>query len=166
MVTMKPIKPAPFKSAAIYNRLGGASKRALVLAEKEFDKTTATWEHKPIWVKSFNAGTGAISWSYYTVDQIYNWVSLGTAGPYPIPKNGPGKLAFPSGYKAKTTPNVVHSSPGGSFGPMVFMFGQVMHPGIEARNFDIAVAKFVEPWWIKWSADAIKVGARESGHAI
>ena len=162
MVKMKPIKPAPFKSAAIHNRMVGAAKRTVALAEKEFDKTTATWDHKPAWVKSQQG----ISWAYYTVDQIYNWVSLGTAGPYPIPKAGPGKLAFPSGYKAKTTPNVVHSSPGGSFGPTVFVTGQVMHPGIEARNFDTAVAKFVEPWWIKWTSDAIKVGVRESGHSI
>lgn len=163
---MKAIKPGPFRPDAIYRRLEGAAQRAADLADKEFAKTYKTWDHKPKFTKSVKATLKGLEWNVYTTDQIYEWVSGGTKGPYKIPKKGPGFLAFPSGYKAKTTPNLVFSKGGGPFGPMVFMTGQVTHPGIKAREFDKAVAQYVNPWWVKWTADAMKVGARESGHAI
>ena len=166
VIRMKAIKPAPFKSEAITRRLLGASKRSVDRADKEFAKTYATWEHKPKFVKKVKSTGRGIEWTIYTNDQIYTWVSGGTKGPYKLPKDGPGLLAFPSGYKAKTTPNLLFSKSGGSFGSMVFVSGQVEHPGIEPRNFDKAVALYVNPWWVKWCNDAIKVGARESGHAI
>lgn len=166
MIKMKAVSPVPFRGDAIYNRLLGAAERAVKLADKEFAKTYATWDHKPKWRKVVKTTFAGILWEYWTENQIYIWVSGGTEGPYLIPKAGPGFLAFPSGYKAKTVPNLVYSRSGGSFGETVFMFGQVEHPGIEPRNFDKAVAVYVNPWWVKWNADAIKVGARESGHSI
>jgi hypothetical protein len=166
MIKMKAIKPAPFKSDAIYRRLAGATDRTIKLAEKEFAKTYATWDHQPEWKKVIKHSAEGIFWAYWTEDLIYLWVSGGTQGQYPIPKDGPSLLVFPSGYKAKSVPNTLLSRSGGSFGETVFMFGQVMHPGIEPRNFDKTVALYVNPWWVKWCNDAIKVGARESGHSI
>ena len=166
MIRMKAISPVPFRADAIYKRLVGAAERSADFAEKEFAKTYRTWDHKPTFKKKVKASRGSIGWEVWTADQIYSWVSGGTKGPYKIPKDKPGLLVFPSGYKAKTTPNLVFSKQGGSFGSTVFFYGQVTHPGIDPRNFDEAVARFVKPWWVKWNADAIKVGARESGHSI
>ena len=172
MIRVKAIKPGPFKADAIFRRMKQAAERSAELAEKEFAKTYKTWDHKPRFQKKVKVGGRGITWEVWTDDQIYTWVSGGTGlyGPkhakYPIPKKGPGFLAFPSGYKAKTTPNLLFSKSGGSFWPMVFMTGQVMHPGIEPRNFDMVVMAYVNPWYVKWMADALKVGARESGHSI
>ena len=163
---MRAITPKPFKADAIFRRQRGAAQRAADLAEKEFGKTTTTWEHDVKFQKKVKVTGRGIVWEVWTNDQIYTWVSGGTKGPYKIPKDGPGLLVFPSGYKAKSTPNLLLSKSGGSFGPMVFVSGQVTHPGITPRNFDKAVALYVNPWWVKWCNDAMKVGARESGHSI
>jgi len=162
MIKMKVITPPPFKSEAIEKRLNQAAKRTVDLAKKEFAKTYATWKHKPKWRRKVRGA----NWEYWTEDEIYGWVNDGTRGPYPIPKAGKGLLVFKPGYKAKTVPKILYSRTGGSFGDTVFMVGQVMHPGIEAREFDKTVALYVNPWWVKWCNDAIKVGARESGHSI
>jgi hypothetical protein len=173
MIVMRAIKPGPFKSDAILARMREASERAAALAEKEFAKTYVTWEHKPKFVKEFFQARGfggvALSWRVYTEDKIYVWVSKGTGlyGPrhstYKIPK-GPGFLAFPSMFKPKTTPGSLFSGSGFSGGPTVFVSGQIDHPGIEPREFDKTVSLYVFPWWQKWAEDAMKVGARESGH--
>lgn len=166
MIKMTAIKPGVFKADAIYRRLVGAMERTVDLADKEFAKTYKTWEHKPQFQKKVTESAGAITGETWTEDQIYNWVSNGTRGPYPIPKAGPGLLVFPSMYKAKTVPKLLFSRAGGSFGPTVFVSGQVMHPGIEPRFFDKAVGQYVNPWFVKWSDEAVKIGARESGHGI
>ena len=163
---VRAIKPGPFKADAIFKRLRKAAERATDLADKEFKKTYKTWDHKPKFTKKVKVTGKGIEWVVGTDDQIYQWVSDGTKGPYPIPKSGPGLLVFPSGYKAKTTPNILFSQRGGPFGSPVFVKGQVMHPGIKARNFDTTVVQYVNPWWVKWTEDAIKTGARESGHGM
>jgi len=165
-VRVKVIKPGPFKSDAIFRRLKGVAERTTKLAEKEFGKAYKTWKHKPKPHRMVKVTGQGITWEVWFTDQIFAWVSEGTKGPYKIPKAGPGLLVFPSGYKAKTTPNVLFSKSGGSYGSTVFVSGQVTHPGIKPRNFDKAVMKYVTPWYVKWNADAIKVGARESGHSI
>ena len=166
MIKVSAIKPHPFKADAIFKWLTGAAERAADLADKEFAKTYKTWDHKPKFQKKAKSTSKGIEWNVWTDDQIYTWVSGGTKGPYKIPKSQPGLLVFPSGYKAKTVPKTLFSRSGGPFGSTVFMFGQVTHPGIEPREFDKTVMQYVNPWWVKWMSDAIKVGARESGHAI
>ena len=163
---VRQIKPGPFKSDRIFKRLRDAADRAAKLADKEFKKTYSTWEHKPKFEKRVKVTGRSIDWWCSTDDQIYIWVSGGTRGPYPIPKSGPGLLVFPSGYRAKTVPKTLISKSGGSFGPPRFVRGQVQHPGIKPRQFDKTVMLYVNPWWKKWSEDAMKVGARESGHSM
>ena len=164
-IRVRQIKPGPFRSDRIFKRLRDAADRTAKLADKEFKKTYATWDHKPKFTKGVKVTGAGISWFCQTDDQIYIWVSGGTKGPYPIPKAGPGLLVFPSGYKAKTTPKTLFSGTGGPFGPPVFVKGQVQHPGIKAREFDKTVLLYVKPWYQKWMEDAMKVGARESGHS-
>ena len=166
MIRMKAITPTPMNTAAFERNFRWVVESTLKVAETQFAKTYATWTHKPKWNKTVKVLSGSIEGGYYTEDQIYVWVSGGTKGPYKIPKGRSGKLAFPSGYKAKTVPGPVYSRGGGSFGPMVFIHGQVTHPGIKAREFDKGVAKFTEPWFRQYGNVAMKRAAKESKHAI
>ena len=163
-VRVRAITPGPFKSDAIFKRLRDAADRTARLAEKEFAKTYKTWTRKPTPRRVVKVTGRGISWEVVFTDQVFAWLNEGTKGPYPIPKDGPRLLVFPSGYRAKTVPNTLFSKSGGPFGSTVFANTQVMHPGIEPRNFDETVMKYVRPWYIKWTQDAMKVGARESGH--
>lgn len=69
--------------------------------------------------------------------KIFEYVDLGTKGPYPIPKVlTPGKmLRFQTGYSARTQPVAQYNKGTGEhFGSWVSK-QQVLHPGIKARKF-------------------------------
>jgi hypothetical protein len=79
--------------------------------------------------------------------QIWIWVSGGTKGPYPIPKAGPGFLAFKTGYKPKTKSPGKFGGPGIFTGSTVKGVMQVQHPGIEAREFERIIREDEESWY-------------------
>lgn len=70
--------------------------------------------------------------------KIFQYVDMGTKGPYPIPKvlfPGRKPLKFRSGYSARTLPlGKYNQGSGQSFGQWVTKH-QVMHPGIKPRKF-------------------------------
>jgi hypothetical protein len=100
---------------------------------------TYGWSDEPTW-KEIGPRTkdGAREWIYQTTDTPFLWVDEGTEGPYPIPKSPkpPGSpLRFQTDYRPRTTPGAPFSGgPGVAMGPWRSAH-QVMHPGIEARNF-------------------------------
>lgn len=120
-----------------------------------FQRVVGNWKHKPVF-----QGRKFITRDYLKVNvfptgpnkQIYKWVTDGTKGPYPIPKAGPGYLAFvwggPGSYKPKTKPV-------GQYGGMGVVVGgtlrrgvmQVMHPGIKARQFEKAIREDEKAWY-------------------
>lgn len=107
----------------------------------DFGVTTQTWSHQPAFIIKEREFAREI----FTEDEIYGYVSGGTR-PHPIRARNAPMLAFQSGYKAKTRPRVIASRPGGKFGPTVFA-EQVMHPGTEARGFDVEIAtKWRKEW--------------------
>lgn len=171
MAGSKVIRPKPIRFEAITRRLYQAVTETVDEADKEFGKTYATWEHKPKFDKNAKApmqpGGVLAEGETSTDDQQYAWVHDGTKGPYPIPKDGPGLLVFPSSYTRKTQPGVVGSGPRGSSGDMVFVFGQIEHPGIrKPGNWAKVIAKYEEPRFVARVRKAMAQGARESGHAI
>ena len=166
MIIMRAHKPKALKVEAIYKRMAGSVERTIDLADKQFAKTYRTFDRKPVFVKRMKLRSDGIYGEYWTVDENYVRLSLGVKGPYKIPKAGPGLLVFPSGYKAKTRPTHLASYQGGSFGEPVFFYGQLDHPGFDPRNFDKTVSKYVFPWFSRWAQEAIRIGARESGHSI
>ena len=118
---------------------------------KEFEAVVSDWTNKPefkvrtfvrtdkIWVNVFPAGPNKDKWI---------WVSRGTSGPYPIPKSGPGLLAFTLGYSARTKPRgQAHVGSGTATGPKVVGIMQVEHPGIEAREFEEVIAEENKVWF-------------------
>jgi len=72
------------------------------------------------------------------------------------------RLRFPSGYYAKTTPGIIGSVAGGSYGPDIYRVC-VMHPGFEARRFSQIIARKWKPKLTKLSLAAVRRGLKKAG---
>ena len=132
-----------------------------------FNKIVARWKHRP----SFKA-TCKITQSEMTVNvypagtsaKIWRYVSLGTKGPYPIPKAGNTNakiLKFKGGYKARTNTSGGYNGPGKAAGKTVFS-KHVTHPGIKARNFEKHIARWYYPKFRKVMKNAVARGLRKA----
>ena len=98
--------------------------------------------------------------------QIWDWITNGTKGPYPIPKKPkpPGTaLRFqwggPGSYKAKTGLSGQYRGPGKASGPIRF-FKQVQHPGIKPRNFEKHFTRYIHPALLRETENAVRRGLR------
>lgn len=131
----------------------------------DFELTTATWNHQPKFEKLVQVGPDEIAVLVGTDDEIYGYVDKGTKPHIIAPKKPGGVLAFPSGYTAKTRPNVASSSNGGSGGDTVFA-AYVLHPGTEARNFDKVIQKDWEKKFKRRMEQAMSEAASASGHEV
>ena len=115
---------------------------------KELNKTTATWKGaRPKFVMAIGldgttaqvivgpAGSakGAQKWG---------WLNDGTKKNYPITAKNAPFLVFRhgSGFTPKTKVGVLSSSPGANTGSFIKK-RQVIHPGIEARNWTVVIVK-------------------------
>jgi hypothetical protein len=135
---------------------------------KDFQKTVKTWKKKPKFVTIKSLRGGNLELFNGTDNQVFQWVSDGTKGPYLIPKQPkpPGtSLVFPSHFTPKTIPNITWSGAGSTAGPMVYA-KQVTHPGIKARNFDKVIAKRWDKRFKRRMEKAMRIAAQKSGHAI
>jgi len=137
---------APEIKAALASHLDTVVKRRFLI---RFRRVVGNWKHKP----QFRARK-FITTDYLKVNvfpagpnkQIYKWVTDGTKGPYPIPKAGPGYLAFTLGYKPKTKPVGQYGGMGVATGAKVRGVMQVMHPGIVPREFEKSIKEDEKPW--------------------
>lgn len=102
--------------------------------------------------------------------EIFHYVDQGTGkwGPkkseYPIPKQvTPGKLLkFRTGYSPRTAPKAkITGGSGSANGPWVST-EQVMHPGIEPRNFTDKVTEELNPSFERRIENAIRRGIRKA----
>lgn len=135
-VKFKAIRPPALKVGAAQKIMRNALRAEAKKIKREFEKTTATWEHKVDFREHVHLAPSysVMSVQIETDDEIYGYVSNGTK-PHEIrPKKKGGVLAFQSGYKAKTSPRQIGSGSGGSFGDTIFR-ASVQHPGTEARRF-------------------------------
>ena len=94
--------------------------------------------------------------------QIIGWVIRGTKKNYPIRPKHEQLLRYQSLFTAKTMPGVVQSGAGGKYGPWTTR-ESVIHPGIEARETDVAIKNVREPEFLKLTAGAF---ARGMGSAV
>lgn len=120
--------------------IDAALKRVSTMVAGDFNKTTATWSHKPKFAKKgpvWRSKARQILVS--TKHAQYAWVSLGTKS-HRIPKSGKTLLRWKSGYKQKTTPRVIGSRGGGRTGPWRHSKGHKVK-GIKAREFQSEIAK-------------------------
>ena len=170
-ILVKEIKPSKMKVDAMALELVKGMREVGKGIQKDFEKTTKTWKHKPKFVQTFaiKPGVGP-ELLVGTDDEIYRYVDEGTkphlifAGIY-TGKSNKKALAFPSKFTAKTKPGVIGSTAGSSGGDMVVR-PYVSHPGNKPRHFDKEIAKIWTPKYKKWMERAMAKAARASGHAL
>lgn len=106
---------------------------------RELLKPTATWEHKPKFKieKAGPRADGSVASAAYTEDVNYVRIDQGTEEHPIAPKKSP-YLALKN-VTPKTTPNSLEAVPGQTIAPPSVVYGEVMHSGIEARNFSETV---------------------------
>jgi hypothetical protein len=132
---------------------------------KDFQKTTATWEHKVVFEKIISL-VGGPQLLVGTDDKIYRYVNDGTPPHYIGPKLAGGMLVFKTGYKAKTTVGVIGSVAGGKFGTYTRRKEIPEHPGNEARKFDATIYQIWKPKFMDLMHKAMKKAAIKSGHYV
>jgi hypothetical protein len=170
MMTFKLIKPQRLRDNKMRLTLLNAVRKAARDIQKDFEKTTETWEHKVKFESLVSlTGPGPVV-LVGTDDEIYTYVDKGTrpheiwAGAY-TGKSDKTSLAFRTGHTPKTQPRVIGSGPGGTSGDLVYPI-MVNHPGTEAREFDVTIAAKWDGAFKRRMEDAMVDAGKESGHAI
>ena len=113
-------------------------------ATAEYKKTTETWDGHPDFTVTKDGNFTRI---VGTESEVYGYVDHGTR-PHPIRARAAPNLAFQVGFTPKTTPNVVGSAGGGSYGNFVYA-KEVQHPGTEPRNFSKNIASLMQNRMVK-----------------
>lgn len=166
---LKQIKAARFKDDGIKRAVRAAIERSVSRLLKDFESTVETWEHKPKFRRdtSYADPEGPFV-MVSTDDKVYAYVNNGTkpheiwAGAY-TGKSDKRVLAFPSAFQAKTEPRVIGSGPGMK-GDVDTFRAHVHHPGTEAREFTRLIEEKWSPWFKKQMEQAMREGAKASGH--
>jgi hypothetical protein len=139
-------------------------RRAGTQVKKDYESTTATWRHKPRFVKVVSLMAPGPTLLVGTDDEIYGYVEEGTRPHIILPRRAKA-LRFKTGYKAKTRPGVIGSFPGGASGPVVFSQG-VLHPGTKPRDFSKKIQEKREKWFRRQMEAAMRNAVQKSGHAL
>lgn len=168
VIVAKSIKASRLKDDAMRLKLLNAMRKDNTETKRDFESTTATWEHEVKFQSEISLALGGPASYVWTDDEIYRYVDLGTrpheiwAGFY-TGKSDKKVLAFPSAFAPKTTPNVLGSQAGSSGGPTVFT-PYVQHPGTKPRNFSKLIQKKAEPRFKRNMEQGMREAARASGH--
>ena len=140
-IGIKPLpnaKPIPAKQ--LLRALETAANQTLKLIQKDFQKTTRTWNTKVIFtVVTMKTSGQDLEGVTGTDNRIYLYVTRGTKPHLIRAKNGK-TLSFFSKYRVKTRRRVIRSYKGGGYGKRAFA-KVVNHPGTEARQFEEAIAE-------------------------
>lgn len=123
--------------------------------EQQFKKTTRTWRGKPEWVKKIRRTPGVIEGDFYTLSDIYRFISEGTKVRY---------ATMTPDFVAKTVSGWTGSRPGR--GGLLFINKNRPRPGIKARLFPETIAQRLGPYFYRHMLAAMERVARRSGHAI
>lgn len=134
-------------------QVSGALNDTIQTAKREFEKTTATWSNKPQF-EVRRATSSKLKAEVFTRHEIYTYVVRGTK-PHPITAKRAPALKFKTGFTSKTIPRKITSRRGGTSGGWASA-KTVHHPGTEARDFDIVIAKELQPVLVKEVRNAIK----------
>lgn len=131
MIRLAPIRPSA--KAVAFSRFAAAARQGMQDAAQDaradFEQTTATWQHQPVFeVKAFGDG-----FAVGTRDAIYGYVDKGTRA-HLIRARRARFLHFAPGGRAKTSPARLRSGSGSAGSGDVFA-RQVQHPGTAARQF-------------------------------
>jgi hypothetical protein len=130
-----------------------------------FTRITDLWEHEVGFQARKRVTAEFIRLYVYPTGpnkKIWIFVSGGTRGPYPIPKQPRPRgypLRFRTGYKPKTGRGYRYRGPGKATGPWRSAH-QVMHPGIKAREFEKHIIRFYKPKFRRHIENAMRRGMR------
>jgi hypothetical protein len=166
----KGIKPQKLKTADLRLSLLNEMRKVGTEIKKDFEKTTATWQHKPKFETVVSLMQPGPTVLVGTDDEIYGYVSKGTK-PHPIfagiytGKSNKKALAFPSKFSPKTRPGVIGSTAGSRGGDMVVR-PYVQHPGTKPRNFEEAIEKIWKKKFKKRMEAAMREVAQKSGYGL
>lgn len=162
MVSFKAIKPHTFNAhKSIRTHLMKAVNDTLALAEKDFKRTTRTWETDVQFIVNKAHVVGSdVRGSAGTDNKIYGYVNHGTRAHMIYPRRA-RVLRFSSGYRAKTRFRTLNSTSGGASGAAVYARG-VRHPGSAARQFDVAIAELRQPDFVNAVSEAMVKGTQGS----
>lgn len=168
-IVLKPI-PAPHLDIdAIRLEMLNALRKEGKEDRKALDKTTATWSGAKPTFKTESISLAGGDASVTTVPkgdergvQKWVWLNEGTEA-HMVPKSGTATMAFHPRYSAKTRPGRLSSRRGGPMGGRIVRRGQWMVSGIEAREWDKALAKQRKRPFGKAMAKAIKRGSEKAG---
>lgn len=133
-----------FDVAKIRRQIGKILNDVAKRAKVEYGKTTETWDGQPDFTITKEGDFARI---VGTENEIYGYVDHGTR-PHPIRARAAPNLAFQVGFTPKTSPNVVGSAGGGSYGNFVYA-KEVQHPGTEPRNFSKNIASLMQHRMVK-----------------
>ena len=169
LVIMKSVKPSKLKGDMRLDFLNAMRKMAREITA-DFQKTTATWDHKPKFEQQVSlTGPGPVV-LVGTDDLIYKFVDEGTkehdifAGYY-TGKSNKRVLVFPGTFTAKTVPGIIGSRAGSKGGETVKR-PFVHHPGTKARRFTEVIKGKWEKRFKSDMQDVMKQAARDSGHGV
>lgn len=167
MIVFKAVKPTKLKQEAFRIAFLSMMHKAERDIKKDFQATVATWEHKVEFESMVSLSGGGPTVVVGTNDQIYSYVNNGTPE-HDIPVSDPdGQIMYEIGFTPKTVPGVIGSGQGGKFGPKHKHGQMVHHPGIvEPRKFDEAIQEKWQPIFQTRAEQAMKEGAKNSGHGI
>jgi hypothetical protein len=141
MVAFKPIR------VPLGRMTSDASVYAAVVAEldsfaedlkSDFEDTTIDWKIKPLFVVRPSLNGNAVTFFVYTDHPIYRWVNNGTRKHVIKPRRGHA-LAL------ATVITVISPLTGKARPRTAVVRGPVNHPGIKARNFDVAIMRNRKP---------------------
>lgn len=142
---VKGIKPKKLRVDKIRLNLLNALRAEGKIIEREFEKTTRTWQGEKPKFETLIGLTGqdatvivGPAGSQHAVDK-WVWADEGTRAHIIRAKRVPN-LIFRTGYKAKTKVGSFSSGAGGSFGPFRRK-KQVRHPGTRARGWSVLIVK-------------------------
>ena len=160
-IVVKEIRPAKLKLEAVQEELQKAMAEAGAGMVADFRATTATWKHKVNFEVVTDIAGNEVSVLAGTDDEIYRYVDEGTRPHIIVPVRAK-RLRFQPGYVAKTTPGVIGSQAGGSYGDEVLR-RHVMHPGTEARRFSETIAKKWRIHFLRLVLAAVQRGIKRAG---
>jgi len=170
-VLFRAIKAKPINWTAFYNEIAKTLDETVKPELLEyFDKVTDSWVNKPDFKSTKSITPSEMTVSVYPTGEnakIWRYVSQGTKGPYPIPKNPlPYHLKFKWGgygsYKPRTTTSGGYKGPGKVIGGTIHRPKQVSHPGIKARNFEKHIARWYRPRYRQVMKNAVARGLRKA----
>ena len=165
MFKFKPKLPKALNQAAMFAAMVKYMDLLVKEIEYDFKQTVKTWEEKPDFDVRKSIGFVKIKVSVTTDDEVYLWVSRGTKPHLITPLDPDGVLVYQEEYHPKTHIGLIEATDGGEEGELVFS-KYALHPGIEARNFDVTIREKWENIFALYLESMFREVAGRSGHAL